>query len=356
MPGSRPQAALPLRALLQWLGGLGFVVITVSLLIVSGVPAIALLKEAGLEEKLFPRIARHVRVIALTYIVLTLVGIGALLFSGLKVFEALCYTFSGISTGGFALHPGSVGDLPVKRVFLVFMLIMPLGAINLILYYRCWKVHKTIGKAFLGIIKSPQVLCLLILIVSLGFLVSMTIDGQGRWMKGFFIAASAQTGTGFYILEPAAFPAHALMLLIAAMFVGGSMGSTSGGIKLYRIIELLRSLHGYLISRHYAKEVVLPRSIVGKVVAKEELIGIFYVITVYVFFIFIGSLVFVAHGYEPLRSVFEVTSAAATVGLSTGIVSPELSIDLKVLVVFLMWAGRLEFIPLLVWAYSFKVR
>jgi trk system potassium uptake protein TrkH len=350
-----PSSLLFMRSLFQWLGGLGFVVITVSLLLVSGRPAITLLKDTGFEGKLFPRIARHVRVIAVTYILLTLTGIAALLVSGLHLFEALCYTFSGISTGGFALHTGSVGALP-RSASWVFMLIMPLGAINFLLYYRSWKTHRTLGRAALGFIKNPQVLCLVFLTAFFGLLISLTAVGRTGWTEGVFLAASAQTGTGFYILEPQAFPPHAMMLLIAAMFVGGSMGSTSGGIKLYRIIELFRSFHGYLVSRHYAKEVFPPGGIMGRGVEKEELIGIFYVITVFVFFIFVGSLLFIAHGYEPLRSVFEVTSAAATVGLSSGIVSPELPADLKVVLVFIMWAGRLEFIPLLVWAYSFTIR
>lgn len=349
-----PDSLLFFRALTQWLGGVGFVVITVSLLLVSGNAAIVLFKE-GPEKKLFPRITRHVQVIVVTYVTLTMIGAMALLLSGLKAFDAVCYALSGVSTGGFAVHQGSISDIPYKWAPLAVTLVMTFGSINFILYYLTWKTHRNFWKALRAFFKSPQVISLFISIALIGFFLYMTIGNAGL-LDTLFLAASAQTTTGYYILDPSNIPAIAIVALTASMFIGGSMGSTSGGIKLFRLIELLKNLKRFLLRRLYPREVVLPEDAFDKGFAREELVGLLYIIIIYLFFIFTGASIFIWYGFDPLRAVFEVTSAVGTVGLSSGIVSPELGTGLKLVLIFLMWAGRLEFLPVLLWAYSFSVR
>lgn len=350
-----PGSLVFMRALSQWLGGMGFVVITVSILIVSRSTAVTLLKE-GVEEKLFPRISRHIQVIVLTYAALSIIGVVMLLLFGLGLFDALCYTLSGLSTGGFAPDAGSVSVQPYRKALLPLILIMSFGATNFILYYENWKVNRGIRKALYGFFTNSQVLCLIFFILALAVLIGATLTGEATWLDGLFMAASAQTTTGFFTVDPAGFSDVTLMLLVPAMFIGGAMGSTAGGIKFLRIVVFFKSFNRFIFSREYPEELVLPKAGGVKGVAKGELQSIFYVIAVYVFFAFSGSLVFIASGFEPMKSIFEVTSAVGTVGLSSGIVSPELNGGLKVLLVLLMWGGRLEFIPVFVWLYSFTLR
>ncbi len=348
-----PGSLIFMRALSQWLGGMGFVVITVSILLVSRSTAVTLLKE-GVEEKLFPRISRHIQVIVLTYTGLSILSVALLLIFGLGLFDSLCYTLSGLSTGGFAPDAGSVSVVPYRKALLPIIMIMSFGATNFILYYESWKTHRGLKKALRGFFTNPQVLCLIFFILVLAVLIGATLSGEGRWSNGLFMAASAQTTTGFFSVDPAGFSDVTLMLLVPAMFIGGAMGSTAGGIKFLRVIAFFKSFNRFIISREYPEELVIPAA--DKGVAKGELQGIFYVIAVYVFFVFLGSMVFIGSGFEPMRSIFEVTSAVGTVGLSSGIVSPGLNGGLKVLLVLLMWGGRLEFIPVLVWFYSFALR
>ena len=351
--GTAPRSLLFSRALQQWLGGLGFVAITVSLFIISGRPAVTLLKETG-KEKVAPRIAKHLHVIIITYLLFTAFGILLFCIFGIKPFDAVCYTLAGISTGGFASRTGSAGILPGARAFVPFLVIMVLGATNFVSHYRVWKASKTWKDALLGMIKNPQTRLLLVMIAAAGVLAGAGLTGKGRWLNGLFLAASAQTTTGFYLHNvPADLSEAAMMVLVVSMLVGGSMGSTAGGIKLHRIIQLYKGLVGFLTSRLYPRERVLPPHLRVSEEAKEELVGISYVITLYLVCIFVAGLILVWHGYGPLESIFEVTSAASTVGLSSGIVSPELPVQLKVLFILMMWAGRLEFLPLFVWGYSF---
>jgi len=347
-----PASVLFYRALSQWLGGIGFVMITVSLLMASGSSAVTFLKEES-REKLFPRMARHVQIIALTYMALTVLGVAGLLAAGLSPFEAVCYTLSGISTGGFAVHAGGVADLPYRAAFLPLVLVMCLGSVSLILYYRSWRSGRGVAGAAAAWLKNPQVVCLGGFIVVLGLVLSLSITGEDRLVHGFFTAVSAQTTTGYQTIPPSSLPPFALLLVIGAMFVGGSMGSTAGGVKIFRVIHLAGSLNRFLLMHQLPRETVVPGGVAGKDLAKEGLAGIFYVTVTYVFFIFAGTVLFTAWGFDPLSSLFEVTSAVGTVGLSMGIVDPGLAWPLKAVLAFLMWAGRLEFIAVLIWFYSF---
>lgn len=350
-----PGSVLFLRALSQWFGGMGFVVLTVSFLVTTGSSAVTFLKEE-IPEKVFPRIARHVQLIVITYVILTVLGIVMLAISGLGLYDAVCYTLSGVSTGGFAVHRNSIADLPYHFAAIPLIIIMITGSVSFILYYRSWKTNINFRAAAAAFFRNSQVILLLVFILVLGLLLSLGIEGPDRFIHGFILAASAQTTTGYYTIEPSSLPGFALVLVIGAMFIGGSMGSTSGGVKLFRIIQLFATLNRFIVKYLFPRETVLPGEVAGKGIAKEELPGIFYVIAIYGVFIFIGTVIFAAAGYDPLSSVFEVTSAVGTVGLSTGVVEPGLNQGLKLLLIFLMWVGRLEFLPLLIFIYSFLLR
>lgn len=349
-----PGSILFFRALAQWLGGMGFLLITVSLLLVSGRSAVTFFKEEA-EEKLFPRIGRHLRLIIKTYAILTACGIVALYATGTGIFGAVCYTLAGISTGGFAVHAGSVGELPRFAAAFAFMPLMLLGSISFVLYYRTWKTSHGWRSMFRVFSRDSQVRWLVALVIVLGVLLSLAIGGEGRFFHGFFLAVSAQTTTGFSTLDTSALPPAALLLVAGAMFIGGSMGSTSGGIKLFRLGASVRSFNKFMLVQQYPEETVLPGGVGGtseRTFTREELPGIFFIIAVYAAAVFLATVVFVYAGHDPLASLFEVTSAVGTVGLSSGVVGPELNPGLKVFLVFLMWAGRLEFLPILVWLYS----
>ncbi|HHL40044.1 MAG TPA: TrkH family potassium uptake protein [Deltaproteobacteria bacterium] len=350
-----PASILFHRALSQWIGGMGFVAVTVSLLLVSGRPALMLLKDEVKEgEKIFPRIATHVQTVVFTYLAVTAVSTALLLACGAGLFNALCYTMAGVSTGGFAVHAGGAGELG-DGAAAALTLIMCLGAVNFILYGRAWAAGRG-GRApaaavLLAVASDRQVLLLVGLALACAALIAAG-SGAGFW-ESLFITFSAQTTTGYQRMEPAAFGPLGVTVLTAAMFVGGSMGSTSGGIKLVRLGWIVRSIAERLRYEQYPAEVVMP----GKQErAARQTASVFHVTALYAFFIVISAVVFVAAGFEPSAAFFEVTSAAGTVGLSSGIVSPQLPPALKGVLIFLMWAGRLEFLPVLVWLASLAPR
>ncbi len=348
-----PGSLLLLRAVSQWLGGMGFVVLTVAMLLISGSSAVTFLREERAEQRLFPTIARHVRLIIITYTALTVGGVVLLLAGGLDPLSAICYTLSGVSTGGFAVHNDSMASLSAVGAALPMVFIMLAGATNFVLYYRSWRDGKGLLERAFAMVKDPQFSGLIILTAATGILLGATMGGgAGGFAHGMFLAASAQTTTGFYTTDPAHITGFAQMVIIASMFVGGAAGSTAGGIKLFRLFEIVRGINRFFVMKLYPKESVFPGQGAGRGVASEDLLGIFYVAAIYAATVFVSAAIFVWYGYGPLESLFEVTSAVGTVGLSSGVVTPGLDGGLKVLLTLLMWAGRLEFLPIVIWGYS----
>ncbi|MDH4227051.1 MAG: hypothetical protein OEV59_04770 [Deltaproteobacteria bacterium] len=346
-----PRSVVFYRALLQWIGGLGFIIITAAVFLVSGRPAVTLLKDA-IEEKVFARITKNIRTVALTYFVFTLAGIILLLIFGIKVFDAVSLAMAGISTGGFA----PVSDISVLyspwQVFFPLIVIMFLGSTNFMAYYKELKEQKTLKDALRAVATNPQFLTLTFTMTIAGIVFAVIYDGPHEAVEGIFLAVSAHSTTGFTLSPVTAFPEPVLMLAIVLMFVGGSVGSTAGGIKISRAIDVFKGLKRFALSTIYPREMVSA----GDEGKKDGLSAAIYVITLYTCAVIVSAVIFVMSGYGPLLSVFEVVSAASTVGLSGGIVSPELASPLKLILIFLMWGGRLEFIALMIWGAAIIAR
>ncbi len=354
-PEALPKTMLFFRSLLQWFGGLGFMALTVTLLMVSGRPAVAILKEDVQEGKLTPRITAHVHIIFVTYLVFTLGATLALWVAGLDVLKSVCYALSGISTGGFSPESPSEYMLHRRVVSVVTLFVMLSGAVNFVIYYRIWK-ERVAGVSVVTILKENNQPIFLFLLVSVVFLfVAASVPEGWSIYEALFLTVSAQTTTGFYIQPPSGLPAHLMSLLVISMFVGGCMGSTAGGIKVYRAVEVVRLINNSLVSRLYTREKVLPHH--RKVVeGREEPVGVFSLVLIYVIVITLATIYLMWHGYEPLASLFDVTSAVSTVGLTAGVVTEGMGWDTKVMFIGLMWAGRLEFIPVLLWLYATIIR
>lgn len=159
---------------------------------------------------------------------------------------------------------------------------------------------------------------------------------------------SAQSTTGF-ALEPLATLDDASKLTLAAsMLAGGSVGSTAGGFKLLRLLLLLRVLQLVLARAAAPRHAVIEPRLGDRRLDDEDLWRALLIVLLYVLVVFLSWLAFVAHGYGGIDALFEVVSATATVGLSTGIARPGLEPLLKLVLCFDMLAGRVEIFALLV--------
>ncbi len=341
-----PHTFLFARAWMQWYGGLGIVVVSVAILLNHPLALRRLVNPSG--ETMITTTRLYARRTLVVYSVITLAGLALLMLLLDDAFIALLLTLAAISTGGFAPINNSLGDLPWLTQVAVCALGLA-GAIPFIFYYRVWR------GSWREVWGDFEVRALLLIIAAVCLLLSLALNADlgwsEAWRHGVVLGLSAQTTTGFSSLNISELSALPLLVLIFAMLIGGSAGSTAGGIKVLRLLILIRLVQ--LIVRRSAlpPHAVSEARLGGRALEGNEVERALVLILLFIAVIAASWLVFIGHGYAPLPALFEVTSAAGTVGLSSGITSAALEPLLKALLCLNMLLGRVEIIALLVVLY-----
>ena len=344
----KPAHFLFARAWQQWYGGLGIVVLSVALL--SGYDAAArqLLDPQARLENLETSARLFARRAFVTYVALTLGGIATLWLAGLPLFEALTHALAAISTGGFSTHDASLAAFPGGAPRWVVTGLSLAGAVALPLYFLAWRQG---WRKFTANVELHALLWMCGL--SSALLALLLYHAQGAWQPALaghalLMATSAQTTTGFASLPVSELDATAKLALILSMLVGGSVGSTAGGIKLWRLLLWLRlsqlMLHRIAMPSHAVAELRLG----GRVIEADELTRGLLLMLLFAMVVLFSWFPFLWFGHDPLNALFEVVSALATTGLSAGIASPGLHPLLKGILCADMVLGRLEIVAVLV--------
>ncbi len=338
-----PKSILFLRSLEQWIGGLGIVIIFIGILIRSGTAASRLYKSEAREEKIKPNIANTLRKALEIYLIYTAAGIILFILAGLPIFDAVNLTFTSISTGGMSIKNANVGFYQNSLVYIITMALMILGATSFSIHY---KIVKTRGKSVLKDVQF-QLLIFLIAIASIFILVTNKMVP----IEELFTIVSAITTTGANVVPPyelASWGSSSLIVLMVLMLIGGSSGSTSGGLKLIRIITVLKGMNLTITNLVSPEGRVVSTRIGGKKINEREIKEASAYIVIFFMFLVFGWIMMTIYGYDPFTALFDVISLQSNNGLSTGIVFGGLPIPLKLTLIFLMWIGRLEIIPVLV--------
>lgn len=345
-----PYSILFLRSLEQWIGGLGVVVIFVTVLIRSGTSAARLYKSEAREEKLSPNIKNTLRKSLQIYLLFTGLGLALYILAGLPVFDAINLTFTTISTGGMSIKNANVGFYHDNIVYAITMFLMILGATSFTVHY---KIIKTRGKSFFKDIQV-QVMLSLIILATLG-VIFLT---RNEPVETLFHVISAITTTGANISSPAymtTWPSLSLMVLMVLMMIGGSSGSTVGAMKIIRVITAIKGINLTLTKLISPQGRVLSVKIAGKKLKETEIREATAYIFLYLVFLLFGWGVFLYFGYDPFQSLFDIISTQGNVGLSLGVIGPGLPDAIKIVLTFLMWIGRLEIIPVLILIRAFAL-
>lgn len=347
-PSTMPHTFLFARAWMQWVGGLGIVVLTVAIVINHPI-ALRRLVNPGAETMLTTTRVYARRMLAV-YVALTLGGLGLLMLLMDDAFLALTHTLSAVSTGGFSALDQGLAQLPGWTQFGVTLLGL-CGAIPFILYYRLaygnWR--EVFGDMEVRTLLSVTVLICLLLSLSLKSQAALT--WQEAFRHGVLLGTSAQTTTGFSSLDIKELNTFAIGLLMVAMISGGSIGSTAGGFKILRLLIMLRLLQLLLQRSAMPPHAISEPRLGDKVLEDDEIQRALLLIILFIAVVLLSWLAFLAYGYPPLYALFEVCSAAGTVGLSTGITSHELEPLLKGVLCINMLLGRVEIIALLIILY-----
>jgi len=346
----KPAIFLFSRAWMQWVGGLGIVILFVATMIRPGLAAKRIGDLEDYEADLVGSTRTHARRVLIVYSILTGFGIIVLGLLGAGWFNSVIYSFSAVSTGGFSPHNASLAGLNSHWLQAMVILLSVAGSIPLVLYFRSFKEG---GKV---LIRDRQLQGLLIsgLVAALLMALFLTQDGFS-WIQalrhGALNAFSAQSTAGFSTLDISQINAGAKVTLIFSMLLGGAAGSTAGGIKILRLFILVQLLYIFLQRAGMPRRAVVEASLGRRRLEIDEIQSALSIVFLFLTFIAISWLIFLGMGHNPLDSLFEVVSAIGTVGLSTGISAPDLHPILKGVLCADMLLGRLEIIAWIVLFY-----
>jgi trk system potassium uptake protein TrkH len=338
----KPGTFLFARAWMQWVGGLGIVVLSLAVLIQPGLVAKRLGDMEDYEEDMVGGTRARARGVFCVYAALTAAGIIALGLLGTGWFEAILYAFAAVSTGGFAPHDASLAGLESHLAQATVILLSMAGGVSLIIYQRLLRDGLRV------VINDRQLQGFLLagLLVTVLMAATLWMQSGFHWPQalghGALNALSAQSTAGFASLDISEIDAGSKLVLIFAMFLGGSIGSTSGGIKILRLMIFMRLLQLSLQRAAMPPNAVAEARLGGRRLEADEIQNALCVVFVYIIFIVFSWMAFVVMGHRPLDSMFEVVSAVSTAGLSAGITGPALHPFLKAVLCADMLLGRLE--------------
>ncbi|MFA5126303.1 MAG: TrkH family potassium uptake protein [archaeon] len=333
------------RGFIQWMGGFGIVLL--ALLFYDRPETIYNLFVAeGRSEEFFTSAKRIARTILSIYFIYTILGVALFLFAGLSLFDAVIHSFTSIATGGFSTNSVGVG-LFGPGAMSVAVLLMLLGGISFEAHYDLLrgKIRRFLTnpelKFFFTIIFAATVL------VFINFFVFKNY----AFFDAFFYIVSAITGTGntnLVVLNN--FPALSLFVIILLMIFGACYGSTTGALKIWRILILFQVIRREIHKAFLPSKALLPIKIGSRVISDEAALKALSYMVLYIFFLALGAIIFMLFGYGLVDSIFTVASAQGNVGLN--VVSGNswfaMPIFLKFLLSLHMIIGRMEILPLLI--------
>jgi len=346
------------RHLTMFIGGQGIILASLSILTRARSVALGFYIGEARQEKILPNViatSRFIWKVSFIYLILGVVTFFTILYNqGLTVersfFHALWLFFASFDTGGFAPQAQNITYYHSFYLEIATIVFMILGAMNFNLHFWLWNKSKK------EIFKNFEIRTFFFTVCSLSVILyfSLIRMGPAMFRKGFYQLISAHTGCGFTNLaggELRHFPALGLLAIIFAMMIGGCVCSTTGGIKLMRLGIVFKSFFMeikrwmmpfravYRNRFHHLQSLVLSDKRM-----KEAYLFFFIFLFTYV----AGAIIAMGFGYPAQEALFESVSATANVGLSVGITSPTMPLVLKLVYIFQMWAGRLEFISIFV--------
>lgn len=351
-----PRSILYYRQQLQWLGGMGIIVLAVAVLPMLGVGGMQLYRAEApgpvKDTKLTPRIAETAKALWYVYLAFTIACMLSYRLAGMGWFDALCHAFSTVAIGGFSTHDANIGHFNSDLINMVAIFFMFVAGINFSLHFFAWR-YISIKHYF----QDPEFKAYTLILTVLSIVVVATLyqyrgftDPGQTFIGGIFHAVSIATTTGFTTESFSAWPAALPVLLILASFIGGSAGSTAGGIKVIRWL-LIYKQGVREIARLIHPSAEIPVKLGNKAVPYRVVDAVWGFFSVY---IVVFAVMLIAMMWTGLDQVTAFSAVAATLNnlgpglgdVASGFMS--LSNTAKWISMAGMLLGRLEIFTLLV--------
>ncbi|WP_309492098.1 TrkH family potassium uptake protein [Candidatus Hecatella orcuttiae] len=343
-----PFSLLFWRALTQWIGGVGIVLLFILFASPAGIGIWRLYRAEAREERLAAKARDTVKMIWVTYVGYTAACALLLWIVGFSPFDALTHSFTTLSTGGFSTRNLSIGAFGNPFAEVIIMIFMFLGGTSFLTHMR---VFTKTPKAFFRSIEVQ--ICLLIIAVST-FLVTADLlthqvyQGIETLRAAAFQVTSILTTTGYTTVDINSFPNLSKSIFTVLMTIGGGVGSTGGAMKILRIVILFK-LVAYTITKAILPPgTVRPMKLGGHALREEEILRVAGFFAAYIFLLTVQSLILAFSGYDIVGSVSAAFSAQGNIGPSFLSISSNMPVLPKLTLIFGMWAGRLEILPILI--------
>ncbi len=327
------------RSWLQWIGGVGIVLMTLIFLLRPGTLAYNLLTAYIRKEAYMPSIVYVARAVLVIYGFLTTLCAILYYLSGMSVYDSIVHSLTTISTGGFSTKT----SFPVNALW-VSVVFMFLSAQSFPRYYMLFRLRR-----IRYLVMGPQIKSFLALtLVSIPLFYFITsISTNISLEDSVFTVVSALTTTGYSTISIDSLPDPSKYLIVILMIIGAALGSTGGGFKQYRLIILFKELWRRILKTLSPPGRVVHVRIGGRVVSDEEVYVCITIVQLYIIALVLSTLAFMIAGYGLSNSLFSVASAIGTVGLAPSIVSHSLPWWSKLLLSIDMFLGRLEILPVI---------
>ena len=351
-----PKSILMWRAILQWLGGIGIIVMAITILPLLKIGGMQLFKKESSDttEKILPKTREVTLIISIIYLTLTLVCGIAYWAAGMNMFDSIAHSMTTIATGGFSTYSDSIGFFQNPRIEIVSIIFIILGSIPFIVYLKFVKGDK---KIFFTDVQIRGLIYILIISILLMFVYLISINKEYNFLENLrisiFNVVSILSGTGYVTTDFSLWGKFPLIFFLFLMFLGGCAGSTTCGIKIFR----LQILGYFMLSQ--IKKLVYPHGVFSIKYNKEKISNtfIYSIITfifLYFFIFFILAVLLSLDGLDFITAISGSASAISNVGPGLGdIIGPNgnyssLPNFSKLSLSFGMLLGRLEMFAVLV--------
>ena len=342
------------RMFTHWIGGMGVLVFIMAVLPMSGEHSMHIMRAevpGPVVGKLVPRVRKTAAILYLIYMGLTAIETLFLLGGGMSFFEALLHAFATAGTGGFSTRGASIAAFNSLYIEIVISVFMLLFAVNFNLYFLL-----LLGRVR-DVLKNQELRCFACIVAFSMLSIAWNISGQ---YSGFaealryssFTVASLVSSTGFGTADFTQWPQYSQWLLVIIMFIGACAGSTGGGLKLSRVMLLIRAAFADL--RH----MIWPRRVNrvqmdGQRVEAAGIRAVFSYFALYMLMLLLGTLLISFDGFDTATNFTAALTCLSNMGPGLGLIGPNGNFSIfsdfsKLLMSLLMLIGRLEIYPILV--------
>ena len=305
---------------MQWLGGIGIVVMAITFLPLLKVGGMQLFKMEGPDstEKILPRTVEVATIIISTYVILTFFCSFFYWIFGMTIFDSISHAMTTIATGGFSTHNDSIGFFKNSNIEIIASIFIILGSIPFISYLKFAKGNK---KVFFQDVQIKGLIYLLVISIVIMFIYLLLINNESSFLDKIRISSfnviSILSGTGYVTDDFSLWGKFSLIFFLLLMFIGGCAGSTACGIKIFRLQMLLMFL------KNQVKKIISPNSVIitkynNQKISDDFINSVIIFIFTFLFIFLIIALLLSISGLDFITSISGAASAISNVGPGLG--------------------------------------